>query len=579
MADRMFATVVRRSVAGIAALATFAAPAASHAAPSSLTPGDLVGTDYGTESFNEGQIPGTLFGVATATGARALLSANDAPSDGPPFTKARGVAFEDDGHLLVVGTDGPEGPGSLLRVSPLTGERTLVSGRGRGTGVDMSDPTGVAVAPDGTIYVTDPQAADGTPGTTVIRVDPATGDRTVVTSQARGAGPTLDAIGGILVEPSGSLVLTDRNDGVLVRVDPATGDRTMLSDGSNGGRGTGPAFSGPSDLARRADGTLIVSDRFFLKAGAVFAVDPVTGDRTILSSPVLGAGVAFNGPWSLALGDDGSIYTGGTDPGAPGILRVDPSTGARSTLSGNATPGATPTLRQTFGLEVVPPAPVVGGPDIVTAKEGEPLDVRLPGERGATGQRPTAMAADGTLPAGVTAGQASPRRGRALSDPTPAVVLAGTPAAGTTGTYDLQVTATNAAFRVTRAIHVVVGRTPVVDVPAAVGTPTPVTGGSATPPTRSCGSRRRVTIHLMVPRRYRVQRTTVRVQGVRVATLDGRTSSLTLNFKGRPPSRVRVDLRAVTADGKVLTGRRSYRLCLFVGSGRIPLVPLRERKG
>jgi sugar lactone lactonase YvrE len=74
---------------------------------------------------------------------------------------ANGVAFEDDGHLLVCNYGG----GSLLRLTLVDGvetERATIASR-------LGSPDGVAVDRDGTIYVTDNGAgrllqlqADGT---------------------------------------------------------------------------------------------------------------------------------------------------------------------------------------------------------------------------------------------------------------------------------------------------------------------------------------------------------------------------------------------------------------------------------
>ena len=96
-------------------------------------------------------------------------------------------------------------------------------------------------------------------------------------SDSIGSGPGFVTPLGIAVEADGSLVVVDDGLEAVVRVDPVTGDRTILSDA---GTGTGPDFVSLRGLAVEADGRLVVVDSVL---DALIRVDPVTGDRTILS--------------------------------------------------------------------------------------------------------------------------------------------------------------------------------------------------------------------------------------------------------------------------------------------------------
>jgi sugar lactone lactonase YvrE len=128
------------------------------------------------------------------------------------------LAVEADGSLVVV--DGVLD--AVVRVhptnpTPTTGHHTLVSGLGRGTGAFVGFPAGIAVAPDGGLMVT----YDGVEAGAVVRVDPITGDRTVLSGCAVvddsfkctsliGAGHPLDFPSDIAVEADGDLVVTDQ---------------------------------------------------------------------------------------------------------------------------------------------------------------------------------------------------------------------------------------------------------------------------------------------------------------------------------------------------------------------------------
>jgi hypothetical protein len=71
-------------------------------------------------------------------------------------------------------------------------------------------------------------------------------------------------------------VVTDFILEAVVRVDPVSGDRTILSDASIG---SGPGFVAPRGIAVGADGNLVVIDSGL---EAMVRVDPVSGDRTII---------------------------------------------------------------------------------------------------------------------------------------------------------------------------------------------------------------------------------------------------------------------------------------------------------
>jgi len=175
----------------------------------------------------------------------------------------------------------------------------------------------------------------------VLQVDPVTGNRTVVSGcvgfdittglcQVRGSGPSFRRPLALAVEADGSLVVVDAGftfNGVL-RVDPVTGNRVVLSDRFVG---TGPPFEFPLALAVEANGILVVVNAGFTFNG-VLRVDPATGDRVVLSGRFVGAGPLFLSPLALAVEADGSLVA--VDAGLKAVVRVNPVTGDRHIVSG-----------------------------------------------------------------------------------------------------------------------------------------------------------------------------------------------------------------------------------------------------
>jgi sugar lactone lactonase YvrE len=339
------------------------------AAASALTPGHILVSDYFGFDGNGG-----LIDVDPGTGARTTVSANDHPVGTPNFNLPVVAAFEADGDIVVPEQDGDD----VLRIDPATGARTTVSSSSVGTGPALSDPNGIAVAANGDLFVADFSAFDGDGG--IIRIDPVTGNRTEVSSNGHGSGPAFGfGPDGIAIAADGSLVVADTFGYQVLRVDPATGNRTTISSNSVG---TGPTFDYLFGLALEPDGHILVCDEDgFDGNGGIIRIDPATGNRTTVSSNAVGSGPALNGPASLAVAPDGSIITGtvGADFTADGaVFRVDPVSGNRTLISSNASPPGAPLFTDIYGVAIVPttvsayPAAVAADGPVGYWRFGEP---------------------------------------------------------------------------------------------------------------------------------------------------------------------------------------------------------------
>ncbi len=185
----------------------------------SAAPGDPY-VVYTANSFASGAV---VLRADPASGSLVEISRNG--PQGTLFVRPYDLAVEPDGNLVIADLGVPNREdGAVIRVDPLTGRQSLVS-----SGGEFFDPAGIAVAPDGQIYVVDNKARDNDGA--VIRVDPRTGVQTLVTE-----GDLLDLPFGIAIERSGSLVVANRIAagvvppnclplGRVVRVDPTTGSQ------------------------------------------------------------------------------------------------------------------------------------------------------------------------------------------------------------------------------------------------------------------------------------------------------------------------------------------------------------------
>jgi hypothetical protein len=78
---------------------------------------------------------------------------------------------------------------------------------------------------------------------------------------------------------------------------------------------------------------------------------------------------------------------------------------------------------------------------------------------------------------------------------------------------------------------------------------------------RACASRRRFAIRLRQPRRGRIRRATVFVDGRRVRVLSGRRLRAMVDLRGLPKGRFAVRVVVTTSSGRNLVQRRSYSTC------------------
>ena len=245
---------------------------------------------------------------------------------------------------------------------------------------------GFASAPTASanILVVDLDAFGGGGG--VIRVDPLTGARTTVSENASPAGgPAFVEPLAITIAANGDILVADQQafadtGGGVIRVDPVTGARTTVSE--NASPAGGPSFVDPFGITLAANGDILVADQNFGGPGngGVIRVDPVTGARTLVSennSPT--GGPSFDAPFGIDTASNGDILVAdaGAFGGGGGVIRVNPVTGVRTTVSENQAPPGTPNFSDPFGLVVAPNGDLLSATQFRRRHPGQ-LDQRRP---------------------------------------------------------------------------------------------------------------------------------------------------------------------------------------------------------
>jgi RHS repeat-associated protein len=277
------------------------------------------GTRRSTESLGAGVI-NTFAGGGSVPGIGV--------GDGGPATQAElgvpsGIAVGPDGSVYIA-----EWVGQRVRRVDASGIITTVAGTGTpgfsgdggpATSAMLADPSGVAVAPDGTLYIADRS------NHRIRRVDANGIITTVAGTGAYGfsgdGGPAtlaqLDEPWGVALGPDGSLYIADKGNNRVRRVGPDGIITTVAGNGigSFGGDG-GPATQANLSAWRVAvgpDGSLYIMDyanNRVRRVGPDGLITTVAGNGTAGFSGDGGPATAAQISWAedIALGPDGGFY-------------------------------------------------------------------------------------------------------------------------------------------------------------------------------------------------------------------------------------------------------------------------------
>lgn len=222
-------------------------------------------------------IIGTFAGGGAQPGHVFIAGATFSVGDGGPvtasvLTEPRACALDASGNLYIADTID-----NRIRRVDVNGQITTVAGTGRAgfdgdnrpaTEAELNAPQGVALAPDGALYIAD------TGNERIRRVDPNTGVMTTVAGDgqegyggdgSRGTKAELDVPLGLTVDLRGNLYIADSGNNRVRKVDLAGIITTVAGNGIRGYSGdAGPAaraeLAAPTALAVDADDNLYIAD-------------------------------------------------------------------------------------------------------------------------------------------------------------------------------------------------------------------------------------------------------------------------------------------------------------------------------
>jgi streptogramin lyase/ribosomal protein L27 len=279
------------------------------------------------EAYTTITLAGQSQGSADGTGTSASFK--------DPFD----LALDNDGNMYVA----DRGNNSIRKIST-SGVVTTLAGKviggftnGTGTNATFRGPNGIAVDPQGFVYV-----SDGS-NNAIRKISPSG----VVSTFAGGTSGFIDGTGtsaqfdhpaSLVIDTDGNVYVSDNGNQSIRKISTDGVVTTLAGSGERGyvdGTGTAAEFQEPFGLVIDPTGNLYVADNFNLRLRKITpegVVTTVAGSGNYASTDGTGTDAQFSGLIGLALDNSGNIYV--ADAGGQSIRKVTPS-GVVTTVAGN----------------------------------------------------------------------------------------------------------------------------------------------------------------------------------------------------------------------------------------------------
>ncbi len=282
-------------------------------------------------------ITDTIFTAETEPGSKPEILHTSRLGNGPAVRNVEDLEMH--GDELYYSETGEYSVGLLdLR----TGNRRLVSGDGRGEGIDIGDNYGIAVDREGgRMFVAD--LGDAVLNL-ILEVDLATGDRTILAEGGEPGGYEFPIDVALL--PNGKLLVLDTDVDGIFELDPDTGVQRAVTQNGDGKGDDFLAFL-ESMAPAPGEGVVFVGDHN-AGIGTIKAVQLDSGVRTVLSGSGVGQGEGVGVPVGMAFdAENARLFV--LDAGGRKIFWVDLETGNRTVVSSKDR-GTGPSLQSAHGL-------------------------------------------------------------------------------------------------------------------------------------------------------------------------------------------------------------------------------------
>jgi sugar lactone lactonase YvrE len=139
----------------------------------------------------------------------------------------------------------------------------------------------------------------------ILRIDPQSGAQEIISS----AGSLMTPV-DVALEPGGTIAVADPDAQAVFRIEPSDGSQTVIAEQLSA-----------TGIAVEPGGSLVIVTNDPMDANVLYRVPPGGVGATPFSDDT-----DFVFPLAVAVADNGTLYV--ADPGLPGVLAVDPVSGA-----------------------------------------------------------------------------------------------------------------------------------------------------------------------------------------------------------------------------------------------------------
>lgn len=286
---------MRRALIPLLAV-SLVAPLAS-SAPAAIRPGDILVADQTSTADS-----GAVIGIDPRTGHQRTISDN-AISDQDLFEGPEGIALTRKGTIMISDYESQ----AIIRVNPRTGQQSLLSNNLVSDNDFFGTPNHIAIDTAGSILVADDEGTSGEGA--LVRVNPRTGQQSLVSDNAASANDLFSQPWGVIVEPRGSLLVSDYETDLVARVVPATGQQTEVVSNATSNN---DLFQFPTGIAPDGPDRILVTD---FTVPSLIAARLSSGEQVLVSDAATSQNDLFSAPVAVALDSRGRILVADQEAG------------------------------------------------------------------------------------------------------------------------------------------------------------------------------------------------------------------------------------------------------------------------
>ncbi|HEX3385212.1 MAG TPA: alkaline phosphatase PhoX, partial [Mucilaginibacter sp.] len=276
-----------------------------------------------------GPVPANAYGlVTTFAGGRAPVTF-DATGTGAGFNLPSGIAFAPNGTIYV----SDFGSGAIRKITPAAVVTTINN---------VSNPAGLTLDSQGNLFITDFQ------DNYVYKITPGgvksiyAGNGTPGAVNGAAAASSFNSPGGIVADGSGNIFVADQQNNMIREITSSGTVKTFAgtgSPGANNGASATASFNNPDGLTFDSQGNMYIADTknsLIRKITPAGAVSTFAGSGTPGNGDGQGIQASFNYPTGITSDALGNLYA--ADYNNNLVRKITPG-GAVTTLAGNGTPG------------------------------------------------------------------------------------------------------------------------------------------------------------------------------------------------------------------------------------------------